>query len=122
MRIHKRLIDILEPTPKTVDSLMRLELPAGVEVETQVMSALLQLAAGLLGIAATHHPKLTTHHPNPEGSAMNAILGKKLGMTQVFDDQARAIPVTVIKAGPCRVVQIKTDGDRRLRLDPDLIS
>ena len=33
MRIHKRLIDILEPTPKTVDSLMRLDLPAGVEVE-----------------------------------------------------------------------------------------
>lgn len=44
---------------------------------------------------------------------MKAILGEKLGMTQVFDDDARAIPVTVIKAGPCRVVQIKrpeTDG------------
>jgi large subunit ribosomal protein L3 len=40
---------------------------------------------------------------------MNAILGTKLGMTQVFDDQAKAIPVTVIKAGPCRVVQIKTE-------------
>ena len=36
MRIHKRLIDILEPTPKTVDSLMRLELPAGVEVEIRL--------------------------------------------------------------------------------------
>jgi small subunit ribosomal protein S10 len=33
MRIHRRLIDILEPTPKTVESLMRLDLPAGVEVE-----------------------------------------------------------------------------------------
>jgi small subunit ribosomal protein S10 len=33
MRIHKRLIDILLPTPKTVDSLMRLDLPSGVEVE-----------------------------------------------------------------------------------------
>ena len=44
---------------------------------------------------------------------MNAILGEKLGMTQIFDDQARAVPVTVIKAGPCHVVQIKnidTDG------------
>ena len=44
---------------------------------------------------------------------MKAILGEKLGMTQVFDGDARAIPVTVIKAGPCRVVQIKrpdTDG------------
>jgi large subunit ribosomal protein L3 len=40
---------------------------------------------------------------------VKAILGEKLGMTQVFDDQARAIPVTVIKAGPCRVVQIKSE-------------
>jgi large subunit ribosomal protein L3 len=39
---------------------------------------------------------------------MKAILGEKLGMTQIFDDEARAIPVTVVKAGPCRVVQIKT--------------
>jgi len=40
---------------------------------------------------------------------VKAILGEKLGMTQVFDDQARAVPVTVIKAGPCRVVQIKSE-------------
>lgn len=33
IRIHKRLIDILEPTPKTVDLLMRLSLPAGVDIE-----------------------------------------------------------------------------------------
>jgi large subunit ribosomal protein L3 len=36
------------------------------------------------------------------------ILGQKMGMTQVWDAQNRAIPVTVIQAGPCRVVQIKT--------------
>ncbi len=36
MRIHKRLIDILEPTPKTVDSLMRLDLPAGVDIEIKL--------------------------------------------------------------------------------------
>ena len=36
------------------------------------------------------------------------ILGEKLGMTQVFDEQSRVIPVTVIKAGPCRVTQVKT--------------
>lgn len=35
-RTHKRLIDILNSTPKTVDSLMRLELPAGVDVEIKV--------------------------------------------------------------------------------------
>lgn len=33
MRTHKRLIDILEPTQKTVDALMRLDLPAGVDIE-----------------------------------------------------------------------------------------
>lgn len=36
MRIHKRLIDILEPNPKTVDSLQRLELPAGVDIELKI--------------------------------------------------------------------------------------
>ena len=36
MKIHKRLIDILDPTPKTVDSLMRLELPAGVDIEIKL--------------------------------------------------------------------------------------
>ena len=41
---------------------------------------------------------------------MKAIIGEKLGMTQIFDDQARAIPVTVIKAGPVHVTQIKDEG------------
>lgn len=36
MRTHKRLIDITEPTPKTVDSLMRLDLPAGVDIEIKL--------------------------------------------------------------------------------------
>ena len=36
MRIHKRLLDILEPTPKTVDSLQRLDLPAGVDIEIKL--------------------------------------------------------------------------------------
>ena len=37
-----------------------------------------------------------------------AIIGKKLGMTQIFDDNGNVIPVTVIEAGPCVVVQKKT--------------
>ena len=37
-----------------------------------------------------------------------AIIGKKIGMTQIFDEAGRAIPVTVIEAGPCTVVQKKT--------------
>ena len=36
MRTHKRLIDIIEPTPKTMDSLMRLVLPAGVDIEIKL--------------------------------------------------------------------------------------
>jgi len=39
---------------------------------------------------------------------MNGILGKKLGMTSVFDDKGNTIPCTVIEAGPCYVMQIKT--------------
>jgi large subunit ribosomal protein L3 len=44
---------------------------------------------------------------------MNAIIGEKLGMTQIFDDENRAIPVTAVKAGPVVITQIKrvdTDG------------
>jgi large subunit ribosomal protein L3 len=39
---------------------------------------------------------------------MKGILGKKVGMTQVFDERGEVIPVTVIEAGPCFVAQIKT--------------
>jgi large subunit ribosomal protein L3 len=44
---------------------------------------------------------------------MNAIIGEKLGMTQIFDEEHRAVPVTAVKAGPVVVTQIKrveTDG------------
>ena len=36
------------------------------------------------------------------------ILGKKLGMSQFFDDEGRSVPVTLIEAGPCRITQLKT--------------
>ena len=38
---------------------------------------------------------------------VNGILGKKIGMTQIFDDQGNVHPVTVIQAGPCVITQIK---------------
>ncbi len=38
-----------------------------------------------------------------------AIIGKKVGMTQIFDEAGKVIPVTVIEAGPCTVVQKKTE-------------
>jgi len=50
---------------------------------------------------------------------MTGILGRKLGMTQVFDESGRMYPVTVVEAGPCCVVQIKTkehDGYEALKV------
>lgn len=40
---------------------------------------------------------------------MKGMIGKKVGMTQVFDEQGNVIPVTVIQAGPCYVTQIRDD-------------
>ena len=40
--------------------------------------------------------------------ATRAIVGEKIGMTQIFDEQHRAVPVTVLKVAPLRVVQVKT--------------
>jgi large subunit ribosomal protein L3 len=50
---------------------------------------------------------------------MKGILGRKVGMTQVFDEKGEVIPVTVIEAGPCYVTQIKSaerDGYRAIQL------
>ena len=41
---------------------------------------------------------------------MRGLIGKKIGMTQVFDADGNCIPVTVIKLGPCTVVRKKTEG------------
>ena len=88
VRTHKRLIDILSPTPKTIDQLMRLDLPAGIDIEIKLLMA-------------------------------RASLGRKLGMTQIFDPETGAVTaVTVIEAGPCPVVQVKTTGHGRLRRRP----
>src|SRR4051812_15370729 len=91
IRTHKRLIDIHQPTPKTVDSLMRLDLPAGVDIEISCSDAM-----------------------------SKGFIGKKLGMTQLFDQESGVVtPVTVIEAGPCPVVQVRTpdmDGYTALQL------
>jgi len=50
---------------------------------------------------------------------LKAIIGKKVGMTQIFDDNGKVIPVTVLEAGPCVVVQkktIETDGYDAIQL------
>jgi len=51
--------------------------------------------------------------------ATKAIVGEKVGMTQVWDDQNRVVPVTVLRVTPCRVVQVKhpdTDGYSALQV------
>ena len=40
---------------------------------------------------------------------MSGIIGRKLGMTQIFDESGAVVPVTVIEAGPCPVVQVRTE-------------
>ena len=53
---------------------------------------------------------------------MEGLIGRKIGMTQVYDDQGRRIAVTVLEAGPCPVVQVKTpdtDGYRAAQLGFD---
>ena len=48
-----------------------------------------------------------------------AILGRKIGMTQIFDETGKVVPVTVIEAGPCTVAQVKTvetDGYNAIQL------
>jgi large subunit ribosomal protein L3 len=53
---------------------------------------------------------------------MAMLLGKKIGMTQIYDESGKMIPVTVIQAGPCKVMQVKspeTDGYGSLQLGFD---
>jgi large subunit ribosomal protein L3 len=42
---------------------------------------------------------------------LKGLIGKKIGMTQIFDDGGAAIPVTIIEAGPCYVTQVRTAGN-----------
>ncbi|KAB1066243.1 50S ribosomal protein L3 [Salibacter halophilus] len=53
---------------------------------------------------------------------MSGIIGKKIGMTSVFDENGKNIPVTIVEAGPCAVTQVKTedtDGYNALQLAYD---
>lgn len=53
---------------------------------------------------------------------MQTILGRKLGMTQIFDESGNVVPVTVVQAGPCPVIQkksVETDGYNAVQLGFD---
>jgi len=56
---------------------------------------------------------------------MNALIGKKIGMSQIFDENGKVIPVTLVQAGPCTVVQrksVKTDGYSSVQLGFDEVA
>ncbi len=86
MRTHKRLLDIVDPTPQTVDALMKLDLSAGVDVEI-----------ALIG--------LRTEGTNPMRSG---VIAQKLGMTRVYNDAGEHVPVTVLRMENCHVVAQRT--------------
>ncbi|KAG0193388.1 hypothetical protein DFQ28_005618 [Apophysomyces sp. BC1034] len=88
IRTHLRLLDIVDPTDKTVDALMKLDLPAGVDVEIKL-------------------------HPDQSQSGMEktmslGLVGRKVGMTRIFTADGDSIPVTVLDVSNNRVTQIKT--------------
>jgi large subunit ribosomal protein L3 len=74
-------------------------------------------AGGWLKKAAVNHQQQITNHRSIK--MVNGIIGKKLGMTQIFAPDGSVTPVTVIKAGPCVVVQrktVSTDGYEAVQL------
>ena len=75
-RTHKRLIDIIEPTPQTVEALMKLDLASGVDIEIKIL---------IMSIG---------------------LIGKKIGMTREFIETGQSIPVTVIKVEKGRVIDV----------------
>ena len=75
-RTHKRLIDIIEPTPQTVEALMKLDLASGVDIEIKD----LDMTVGLIGT--------------------------KIGMTREFLETGQSVPVTVIKVEKGRVLDV----------------
>ena len=81
-RTHKRLIDIIEPTPQTVEALMKLDLASGVDIEIQKS----HMSLGLLGV--------------------------KIGMTREFLANGQSVPVTVIKVEKGRVLDVITKETR----------
>jgi large subunit ribosomal protein L3 len=63
-----------------------------------------------LGRPAARNPavKDQARCESKRGKKMALLIGKKIGMTQLFEESGRATPVTVIEAGPCPIVQVKT--------------
>ena len=81
IRTHKRLLDIVDPTPQTVDALMKLDLAAGVDVQISVSG----------------------------GKMRSGIIAKKVGMTRLFMGDGKQIPVTLLQIDNLKVVAPRTN-------------
>src|ERR1035437_162867 len=64
--------------------------------------------AGGNGFTGGSHGARNAMSDNGTGTLFAALLGRKVGMTRVYDDKGTVIPVTVVLAGPCIVTQVKT--------------
>ncbi len=76
----------------------------------QAVVASSSLSSSSAAVPDRHRP-VSTRAKSRDGEApvaTKAIVGEKVGMTQIWDDQHRAIPVTVVRVAPVRVVQVKT--------------
>ena len=95
IRTHKRLIDIVEPTEKTVDALMKLNLAAGVEVQISLSQFVKNKKfSGVMFL----QPERVEAPCIREVKNGNWHRWRKCGMTRVFDESGSSIPVTVIHA------------------------
>ena len=95
IRTHKRMVDIVQPTDKTVDALMKLDLAAGVDV---------QIALG--EYATTPNPLI---EDIKRFKMAIGLVGKKCGMTRIFTEAGVSIPVTVIEVDANRITQVKSN-------------
>ncbi len=98
-RTHKRLIDIITPTQKTVDALSRLEMPAGVYIDIKMKN---KYPSARMNTFVFRCREIRRKR-NEE-----SYFSTKVGMTQMFNEDGVLTPVTVLQAGPCVVTQVKT--------------
>ncbi len=64
----------------------------------------------LLALLSLHRKVVADAGKSDQGAVVMAVgmLGRKIGMTQVYDANGTLVPVTVVEAGPCTVLQVKT--------------
>ena len=116
LRLYAQAPDrCVDPSQQTINALMKLNLPAGVDIEIAEEQRSNQKQKENLCSSSFLNSRLRrcgrrSRHISTRcrGAIMiEGLLGRKIGMTQVFSAAGEAIPVTVIEVGPCVVTQIR---------------